>query len=243
MNIAFYSAVTGMKAFQQELDIMANNMANVNTVGYKPLAPSFNDLLYTNMNTKEEHKTGHGTRITDTDYMFGQGLLKNTGRNLDFAIAGDSYFALDNGGNNPVFTRDGTFRVGKGNDDKYYLMSQDGSYVLSATQKRIEITMYNGTNTPNLVGITRRIGMYKFKNPYGLRPLGDNQVAETENSGGWNIVPNSAVNRILSGCLESSKVEISSEMIDMIQAQRAFQMNSRIVQTADQVEEMINNLR
>lgn len=245
MNIAFYSAVTGMKAFQQELDITSNNIANVDTAGFKGMAPSFNELLYTNMNSKVEGnpQVGHGTRIGDVDYVFSQGLLSQTERPLDFAVIGDGYFALDNGGNNPVFTRDGSFGVRKGADDNYYLTSRDGSYVLSATQQHIKIDMFPNTNTPNLVGITNRIGMYKFGNPGGLRPIGDNQVAETENSGGWRIVPNNGANKIVSGYLEGSNVELGAEMVDIIKAQRSFQLTSRIVQTADQIEEMINNLR
>lgn len=245
MNIAFHTAVSGMRAFQQELDITANNIANVDTAGFKGKVPSFSELMYTNMNSKVEGEpqVGHGTRIGNTDQVFTQGLLNETGRALDFAVYGGGYFALDNGGNTPVFTRDGTFGVRKAADDNYYLMSRDGSYVLSATQQHIKIDMFSNTNTPNLVGITERIGMYKFGNPNGLRPIGDNQMAESENSGGWRIVPNSGANKIVNGFLEGSNVEIGSEMVDIIQAQRSFQLTSRVVQTADQIEEMINNLR
>lgn len=243
MNIGFYAAASGMRAFQQKLDVTANNMANVNTTGYKQMNASFRDLIYTNMNTKEDgHEIGHGSKVEDVDYVFSQGVLEKTGKNLDFAIAGEGFFAIDNGGTEPVYTRDGGFRLsleGQG----AYLTDLNGNYVLNNGGQRIAVDYYPGTNTANTSNLKGRIGVFTFSNPDGLQPIGGNLLAAGENTGEAQAVTNHGNSRIYQGVLEASAADTATEMVNMIKAQRAFQMNGKMITTSDQLEEMINNLR
>lgn len=243
MNVGFYSAASGMQAFQQKLDVTANNMANINTTGYKQMNASFRDLIYTNMNTKEDgHEVGHGSKVDSVDYVFTQGVLQRTGKNLDFAIAGQGFFAVDNGGTEPVYTRDGGFRLsleGQGT----YLTDLNGNYVLDNQGQRIAVNYYPGTNTVNYSNLTERIGLFTFDNPDGLTPIGGNLLAAGENTGEAQAVQNHGNNRIYQGVLEASAADTATEMVNMIKAQRAFQLNGRMITTSDQLEEMINNLR
>lgn len=245
MNIGFYNAVSGMKAFQEKLDVTSQNIANMNTDGYMEMTAQFRDLLYTNMNSKveSEPQTGHGTKIQSVDYIFDQGLLRPAPGALNYAIVGDGYFAVDDGGNIPVYTRNGNFRAGLGPDGNYYLTTQDGAYVLSRDRRRIQLNTAPGTNNLLTEALESDIGMFSFANPGGLKPVGDTCVVATAASGTGNPIVPDMNHRVVGGYLESSTVDIGSEMVEVIQTQRAFQLNSRVVQTADQLEEMVNNLR
>lgn len=244
MNVAFYSAAAGMQAFQDKLDVSANNMANLNTTGYKNMEASFQDLLYSDMNTKVEgnHAQGHGSRVGEVNCVFRQGVLTKTERALDFAIAGQAYFAVDNGSGNIMYTRDGAFMLNMQGQDAY-LTTGDGGYVLDGNGQRIQVPMIPGTNNADLNSIYNRIGLYTFANPSGLQPAGNNLYRESDNTGARASVESNAQNRLVQNALEASAVDMGDGMITVIEAQRAFQMNGRIVTTADQLEEMINNLR
>lgn len=244
MNIAFYSATAGMQAFQDKLDVTANNMANVNTTGYKKMEASFDDLLYTNMNTKSEgtHKVGHGSKVGSVDMVFQQGVIEKTDRVLDFAVAGTAFFAVDNGSENQVYTRDGAFQLSM-QGDAAYLVTSDGGYVLDSQGQHIQVPVIPGTNTADTSSLYDRIGLYEFENPYGLTPFGNNLYAAGDNTGAAVSVAKSPENKLIQGGLEASMADTASGMVDVIEAQRAFQLNGRIVTTADQLEEMVNNLR
>lgn len=244
MNVAFYSAAAGMQAFQDKLDVTSNNMANLNTTGYKNMEVSFQDLLYTDMNTKAEgnHAQGHGSKVGEVNTVFQQGVLTKTERPLDFAIAGQAYFAVDNGSGNTMYTRDGAFMLSMQGQDAY-LTTGDGAYVLDGDGQRIQVPMVPGTNSADLDSIYNRIGLYTFANPSGLQPAGNNLYRESANTGVRTSVESNAQNRLVPSALEASTVDMGDGMISVIEAQRAFQMNGRIVTTADQLEEMINNLR
>ncbi len=244
MNIAFYSAAAGMMAYQNKLDVTANNIANVNTTGYKSKEVSFQDLIYTDMNTKVEgeHKVGHGSKVTAVDTVFQQGVLERTDRELDFAISGKAYFAVDDGSKTRAYTRDGAFQIGL-NQGTAYLTTESGDYVLDGNGARIRIPFLPGTNTPDISSIQEKIGLYTFANPFGLEDIGGNLSRATADSGVAALVPNTEQNRLISGALESSTADTATEMVHMIEAQRAFQMNARIVTSADEVEEIVNNLR
>lgn len=244
MNVAFYSAAAGMLACQDKLDVTANNMANSNTTGYKNMEVSFQDLMYTDMNTKVEgeHKTGHGSRVGGVDSVFQQGLLERTDRPLDFAVAGKAYFAVDDGSGTTAYTRDGAFRVGL-NGGIPYLTTATGGYVLDADGARIQVPVIPGTNTADTDAVYGRIGLFVFENPSGLTQMGNNLCRPSENSGAVVSVASSEGNRLVSGALEASMADTATEMVHVIEAQRALQMNARIVTSADEVEEMVNNLR
>lgn len=258
MNISYYTAVSAMRAFQADLDVTANNMANVNTTGYKSLRSSFDDLLYTQMDTRAaEQMVGHGVKSNGAETVFEQGIFEKTERDLDFAIMGKAYFAVevDEDEEEPAYTRDGSFQI-SATDDGNYLTTRDGKYVLSRDGDRIELeykeiedadgkTSYS--NELDLSHLSEQIGLYTCENPDGLVPFGKNLYRTGETSGEWlsieDLDEEQEGSRILSKTLELSSTYIPTEMINLLQSQRAFQLNSRIVTTADQMEEIINNLR
>lgn len=258
MNISYYTAVSAMRAFQADLDVTANNMANVNTTGYKSLRSSFDDLLYTQMDTRAtEQMVGHGVKSNGAETVFEQGIFEKTERDLDFAIMGKAYFAVevDEDEEEPAYTRDGSFQI-SATDDGNYLTTRDGKYVLSRDGDRIELeykeiedadgkTSYS--NELDLSHLSEQIGLYTCENPDGLVPFGKNLYRTGETSGEWlsieDLDEEQEGSRILSRTLELSSTYIPTEMINLLQSQRAFQLNSRIVTTADQMEEIINNLR
>ena len=253
MSIGFYTGVSGMTAYQQQLDTIAHNIANVNTSGFKSSRASFDDLLYTKMNVKVEgeNKTGHGARVASTDISYGQpGGLEQTGYSLDFAVTGgEGLFAVDNNGARE-YTRNGAFGVsieGK----KGYLITNDGAYVLDKRGKSISLNL-DDNGAAIVEDVAEHIGIYVFKNPYGLTPLTGSRFAETETSGTAteaskvrksDKAPNAAKMEVMQYTLERSNVDLGEQMTDVIQAQRAFQLNAKVVQTADQLDEVINNLR
>lgn len=255
MNTAFYTAISGMRTFQSALDITANNMANVNTTAYKAERGAFQDLLYTQMDVKSgELLTGHGVKMSDVQPVFIQGAFEKSGQPLDFAITGDGFFAVEkgNGGTQPLYTRDGSFKISV-SEEGDFLATRDGYFVLDGDGKRIQLTKKvvkdkdgkeQATNQLDLDGLNKKIGLFTCDNPEGLVHMGNNRYRSGEFSGQWTAVKEQTnSNRIVSGALELSGTELSSEMVNVIEAQRAFQLNGRIVTTADQIEEIINNLR
>ena len=257
-----------MNAFQSELDVTANNMANVSTPGYKVLRSSFDDLLYTQMDTRNaDQKVGHGVKTNGAETVFDQGIFEKTERDLDFAILGKAYFAVeseDEDAEEPYYTRDGSFQI-SATDEGNYLTTRDGHYVLSRDGDRIELggrtlevlhtpghspghmCFWQSTNELDLSGLSEVIGLYTCENPDGLIPVGKNLYGTGAVSGEWvpidDMDENEEGSRLLSGTLELSSTYVPTEMINLLQAQRAFQLNSRIDSAADQMEEMINNLR
>jgi len=245
MNIGFYTSVSGMTSYQQNMDMIAHNLANINTVGFKPLQASFRDLLYTRMDTGAENVVGHGVRQESTAPLMNQGNLQQTDRQLDFAIIGDGFFAVDRGDAGVQYTRNGSFNISVEND-QLFLTSIDGGYVLDGDGDRIVIPQ-NGGITPDLRAITDNLGVYVFENPYGLSSESASSFTPTELSGQAFSTQNLPVNalpyQLVQGSLEASAVDTAKEMSDVITIQKAFQFNAKMVQTADQIEEIINNLR
>lgn len=258
MNISYYTGVSAMRAFQDELGVTANNIANVNTTGYKPQKSSFGDLLYTQMDTRSaDLLVGHGVRNTGVESTFVQGSFEQTGRELDFAISGKAYFAVEvnEEDEEPAYTRDGSFMI-SATDDGNYLVTRDGYYVLGPEGERIELEYKtakdeNGrekeTAELDLSNLKEQIGLYSCENPDGLIPVGDNLFRSGETSGEWvsqaDMDDSAVTSKILSKTLERSMTMVSTEMINLVEAQRAFQLSSRVVSAADEMENIINTLR
>ncbi len=257
MNIAFCNGVSGLITYQQDLDVLAHNMANVNTNGYKETRMAFEDLLYTEMDTNGElkHLTGHGVRARSVDLLMDQGSPRQTNRTLDFAIMGEGFFAVERNGR-IEYTRNGTMSIGMEEKDGY-LVASDGGYILDSKGKRIKLERDKTTDqfiTDNLVD---KLGVYLFKNPYGLEQTNISSFVETPISGEPYVIEEPAANNrrgqnneaekkpytILQMAVESSNVHLADQMVGMIVTQRAYQMNAKMVQTADQLEEIVNNLR
>lgn len=263
MGIAFYTGVSGMLASQSHMDVTSNNIANVNTVGYKTQESSFQNLLYTRMNihrnygntvdqpedqgatddaAKSYDRVGHGVRIGQVNLMYQQGGYLSTGRTLDFAINGEGLFAVEKTSGEIEYTRNGNFAISV-EGKKAYLVTLEGDHVLDGKGKRIALELTD-SGLPVTDGLADTLGLYHFSNPYGLTPADGGSFTANDISGkAIAAKAGDTTSTVLQGFLENSNVELSDQMVNMIQAQRSFQMNARVIQTADQVDEMINNLR
>lgn len=247
MNVGFYNGVSGILSAQNKMDVLANNMANINTAGFKASRVTFSDLLYTEMdiNNEEPELVGHGTKPVSIDLLFEQGMLNSTGRELDFAIVGDGFFGLQTPQGDTVYTRSGAFQIlmdGK----KGYLVSTDGSLVLDNKGKPITLKKKDGSETFDTTGLLEKLGVYTFSNPYGLSPTGGSSFYPTEISGEASLFKGKkedATFEIRQYTLERSTVDTAQQMVDVMMTQKAYQFNARVVQTADQMEEIINTLR
>ncbi len=244
-SISFWNGASGMRAFQSKLDVVSHNIANVNTDGYKAQRAAFDDLIRTQINTNVEgnHLVGHGVKQEYVDNLMGQGALTSTGQALDFAIAGAGYFAVDNAGT-IEYTRNGAFYLSvEGNAAT--LVTNDGARVLDQNNQPITLAYTNGT--VDTTGLSQRLGMFGFQNEYGLIPHTNSRFTVSENSGAAQALPATGENGknydLMQGYLERSNVDLAREMVNVIEAQRAFQMNSRVVQTSDQIAEELNNMR
>ena len=249
MNIAFYTGASGLRAYQQDMDTISNNISNVNTVGYKSARSVFSDLLYSRMdvNTEENFFTGHGVKVSSNDLMFRQGAVIQSGMEHDYAIVGSGFFAVraeGDGEDQIMYTRNGVFGIGLDEDGEAYLTTSDGYYVLDAEGERIEMSDSGNTATEPLAD---RIGVFQFSNPFGLQQISGTRFLPTANSGEAqapeDLDEGSAPYRVVQGALEQSSVELADEMVMVMTTQKAFQFSARLVQTADQLEEIINNLR
>ncbi|WMJ24229.1 flagellar hook-basal body protein [Paludicola sp. MB14-C6] len=233
MITAFYTASTGAVQLQTGLDVVANNIANVSTSGYKTSKTTFADLVYTNLRQAQGDsnlKVGHGTKLLKTDVLHQQGAYQNTGRLLDYAIPSDNgFFALETA-NGIQYSRCGNFELTKAGD-KFYLTGAQGGFVLNSKGQRIEVKNEEDNHD---------IGVYTFANNGGLEIEGGLFFKPTAASGAAqqnkDIVPTR-------GCLENSNVDLTQSMVDMIEVQRAFQLNTRIVQISDEIMQTVNALR
>lgn len=229
----FYTAASGLISQQTNLNVIANNMANTNTIGFKPQHADFSSLIYEKINGGAANaiSVGHGVKVEKTDIDFTQGGLNKTDMPYDYAIIGDGFFALENEEGGAIsYTRDGSFQIitdGK----KSYLGDGAGNYLLDSKEKKMEIT-----DTYDY----RQIGVFEFQNRYGLSQTGGNRFNATELSGEAEAVKEPEVKQ---GFLENSAVQVSIELVKMIEASKSFSFGSKIVQTADEMEKTINQLR
>ena len=264
----FYSARSGLIAHQEHMSVMANNLANVNTYGFKPMRTAFTDLMYQNLNrVRNENvaQTGHGVKINKNDIMMNPGALEPTYNRLDFAIIDESgFFKVETQSGAIHYTRAGNFYLSNV-DDAYYLVNGNGDFVLDADNERIEVEFneytYENENIldedGNVVDTVTRtvsaypneefmmfdpsvIGVFRFENPWGLDAVHGNSFVETELSGEATAIENPTLK---AGYLERAAVDIANEMANVIEASKAFSFSSRMVQVADEIEQTINQLR
>ena len=235
----FYAAASGLVAQQTNLNIIANNMANVSTTAFKSQQASFADLLYENINgTMEPVSCGSGVRIGGTATDFTQGDLSKTDIKMDCALLGPGFFAIEDKQTAAIsYTRDGSFRIGL-DGTSTYLVNSAGDYVLDEGNKKIALT--KDALSGELVYDPSKIGIFSISNPYALRQIGGNNYIAGADVG---KIEKSLNTEIHSGYLETSSVDISREMVKVIEASKAFSFNSRIIQTADEIEKTINQLR
>lgn len=239
MNSAFYASATGMLFTQQGLNVASNNIANLNTTGYKGLRASFSDVLYTIPREQTpEVQIGHGAYLAKTDLSLSTGALTQTGGALDFALPNAGFFAVEDGGE-VAYTRDGSFHLTQV-EDHWELVNGDGSFVLDYEGNHIVVPFEEDTQEMDANAVAQLIGVYTFENPYGLSAGGGNTFLQTDASG--EATPAEELVK-LSGALESSNVDLAGEMIKVLEAQRAYQLNARVLQTADEFQRIANTLR
>ena len=261
MSRSMWIAATGMMAQQLNIDVISNNLANVNTVGFKKSRADFEDLMYQKINTsqmglegKQNEATpllvGLGVRSVGVPKVYTEGNLNQTNRELDVAIEGDGFFQVELPDGDLAYTRAGNFKK----DSEGYLVTPDG-FVLSPAIQLPEETQSvfisaDGYVSVGLVGQieTSEVGQIQlatFPNPTGLENMGRNVVKQTGASGEpWTDTPGlSGLGSLSQGYLENSNVDIAEEMIKMIIAQRAYEINSKAIQSSDEMMALANNLK
>ncbi len=247
---SLWSAAAGMYAQQLRVDTIANNLANINTPGYKRVRTEFQDLLYQQLAGDAAGVTvevGNGVRLSATNRIFIQGNLLETGNPLDLALEGDGFFVVNLPQGGRAFTRDGSFKLssdGRLVTSEGYEVVMDGSGRMPEGTVEISVAadgtvsaLVGGSDQPREVGTLR---LATFPNPAGLAAIGHNLYRETRASGEARY---GASARVVQGYLEAANVELVGEMVALIMAQRAYELNSRSVKAADEMLALANNLR
>ncbi|MBN1547905.1 MAG: flagellar basal-body rod protein FlgG [Syntrophaceae bacterium] len=256
---ALYTAATGMEAQQLDQDVVANNLANVNTVGFKRSQAEFQDLMYqiyakagsetsTGNQTPVGIEVGMGVKPVGIQKVFTQGDYQQTSNAFDLAIEGDGFFQVDDNGTT-YYTRAGNFKI----DKDGFLCTSEGLKIIpeiSIPQETVTFTVDKGgtwtaADQAGTVLATGRIELAKFINPAGLTSLGRNLYDVTEGSGDaiTGDPGEDGMGTITQNYLEMSNVSVIEEMIKMITGQRAYEINSKAVQTADAMLQVIANLK
>lgn len=253
---SLFTAATGMRAQQTRIDVIANNLANVNTSGFKKSLVNFEDLLYTtiqgasqgeNQSRPTPLQIGAGSRLVSTSKVFSQGVIERTDRALDLVISGEGFFKLSDINGNAVYSRDGNFNVdaigqivsGQGLKIEPAVTVPDGATVNVEADGRILAKVGDGPTQE--IG---RIALVNFANPAGLESAGGNVMRETDASGApIEGTPGSlGLGSIQSGALERSNVDVVSELVNLIISQRAYETNSRAISAADEMLTTVNQI-
>lgn len=248
-----------MQSQQVNLDVIANNLANVNTTAFKKNKPEFQDLLYqTNRAAGAEQgggnqspvgvQIGHGSRLVATSKIFTPGELTQTGERLDVAIQGDGFFEVQMPDGTRAYTRDGGFKTASDgrivtNDG---LPLQGGFQPIAPGTTQITIAPTGEVTTVGSAGRqTFRIQLVRFANPAGLESAGRNLYRESKSSGAPELgnPGENGLGELQQGYLELSNVKVVEEMVNLIVAQRAYEVNTKAVQAADEMMQQANNLR
>lgn len=264
MMRALWTAATGMTGQQMNVDVISNNLSNVNTTAYKKDRVEFKDLVYSQMNRGYNvdsndmavpMQVGFGAAASATLKDFSVGNFSATENPTDLAIDGSGFFTLQNEKGEIVYTRDGSFKVSTLEDERVLVNSQgypvldDTGEMIMLEENDVEnmIVASDGQISFNIDGTITdsgiRIGVVQFANPSGLENLGGNNYRATEASGQpvWETDENRSV--MLQNYLEGSNVDLVDEMVNLIVAQRAYEVNSKIVQASDDMLNQANNLR
>jgi len=259
---SLYTAATGMEAQQLRMDVIANNLANTGTTGFKRTRAEFEDLLSVTLkgagapsakggaSEPGPLQVGLGVRTGQTTRSFGQGELAQTQNPLDVAIEGNGFFRIRRDNGEEAYTRAGNFRL----DANGRIVTQHGEQIepsMTVPQDATELTIKtDGTVTVLVPNRTEpiqlgQIELHTFVNPAGLSALGNNLFSQTAASGDpTRCHPGQDGSGTLSqGMLESANVKAAEEMIDMITTQRAYELNSKVIQTADQMLQRLTSLR
>jgi flagellar basal-body rod protein FlgG len=258
---ALYSAATGMEAQQMNLDVISNNLANVNTNGFKRGRAVFQDLMYQTLRQPGAQvgdanqlpsglQLGTGTRVAATERLHTEGNLTNTSDPMDIAIQGQGFLNVQLPDGTDAYTRDGALQV----DQNGQLTTAGGLVIqppINVPNNALSLTIgKDGTvsvTQPAAPGTNVQIGQLQlanFINPNGLQAVGDNLYLETDASGAPNIGQPTVdgLGSILQQYVETSNVNVAEELVNMITTQRAYEMNSKAVETSDQMLSRLTQL-
>jgi len=259
MEAALWVAKTGLDAQQTRMTVIANNLANVNTTGFKRDRATFEDLLYQNVRQGGAQTSadtaaptglllGTGTRVVATEKLHMQGNLIQTQNAFDLAISGEGFFQILQPDGTLAFTRDGGFKIsGEGvlvNSSGYRLqpelaIPQNAQTITIGTDGTVSIQAF-GEAQAQTIG---QIQLARFLNPSGLQAIGENLFRETTSSGPPQVgIPSQQGNgQLIQGALESSNVNVVEEMVSMIETQRAYEVNSKAIEAVDGMLRFANN--
>jgi flagellar basal-body rod protein FlgG len=258
MNPALWAAKTGLDAQQTRLAVTSNNLANVSTAGFKKGRAVFEDLLYQSVRqvggaTSQDTQApsgvhlGTGVRVVATEKIYTQGNFSQTDNALDVAVEGRGFFQIQLPDGNTAYTRDGNFQLnaqGQLVTSSGYVVQPgisipDGAQTVTISRDGV-ISVQTGAGQPTQVG---QLQLTDFINPAGLQPLGENLLVETVASGPaqTGTPGQNGLGTVLQGFFESSNVNVVEELVNMIETQRAYEMNSKAISTADQMLEYVNN--
>lgn len=246
MNQSFYTGAVGAQQQMRALNVQGNNIANVNTVAFKGEKTRFSSLLHQTLTSIEEgnQSTGVGARLLMTSTDHSQGTLQDTGRKQDYTIEGDGYFAVvDLATNNVTFTRNGAFNISfyertLGEDEMgnvvtervQTLTDQEGRFVLGTNGNIITVT------DPDAI---QNIGIFDYGNYDGMLHQSGTQFLPVDKNGNLYY----GTGTLVQGKLEGSNVDLAEALTKVIEAQRAYGMSLKMLQTSDEIETTINNLR
>jgi len=261
MMRAMWSAAAGMNVQTMNMDAISNNLANINTNGYKAGRAEFQDLLYQTINTAGTNSSttttsptnlqlGHGARMSAVVSDFSTGSLQQTSSPYDMAIQGEGFFRVLQTDGTFAYTRDGSFTVDQNGVlvsstgqtlDPQITIPQDALSVTIASDGTVTVTQ-QGQSTPQQVG---QITISNFINPNGLTNLGHNLLQATLASGDPidGVPGTTGLGTIQQSSLEGSNVDMATEMVNMIVGQRAYEANSKTIQTCDQMLQLVNSLK
>lgn len=270
MMRSLWTAASGMQTQQTNVDTISNNLANINTTGYKKESAQFKSLLYQTIQANSTNANGEikpvgiqaglGVRTSAIVSQYSQGTLLDTGNDYDFAVQGNGFFMIQMEDGSVGYTRNGSFGVSIGVDGTT-LATAEGRPVLDTAGKPIvfdpeydtsligvddygNFTYSGATGSSEPLGI--QIGLAQFNNPAGLEKVSNSILKPTESSGearleseDTNLVNSKVINKYLEG----SNVQAVNEMVDLIVAQRAYEMNSKTITATDEMLQQANNLR
>jgi len=261
MMRALWSAAAGMNVQTMNMDTISNNLANVNTLGFKSSRAEFQDLLYQTINAAGSNTSstttqpaslqlGHGAMMSGMAHDFTTGSLQQTSSQFDLAIQGDGFFRVLQSDGTFAYTRDGSFSLDQNGNlvtasgqtlDPQITIPQDTLTVTIAQDGTVSVTEQGQTN-PAQVG---QITISNFINPNGLTSLGHNLYQQSLASGDPidGTPGQNGLGTIQQSSLEQSNVDMASEMVNMIIGQRAYEANSKTIQTVDQMLQLVNNLK
>ena len=272
MMRALYTAATGMIAEQQNLDTISNNLSNVNTIGYKAERTEFKSLLYQTLQTRTTTangaqkpvgaQVGLGTRVAATMSMYTQGARQETGIKTDFALDGKGFFAVRGVDGQTYYTRNGNFTWSMDANGNTILADSEGCPVLDSRGNEIMVPRgvssesmvfsengsigYKDAASGNVIPLNQSFGIYQFNNPAGLDKMSSSKLAATAASGNPMLegtTPGLTRTGVYQGYVEASNVQVADEMVNMIIAQRAYELNSKAITTSDSMLETANNLK